>query len=558
MLSVIDKIQNSIDEDRSQPGLEEELVIFGATEHGEKALSYLESKKRTVLCFYDNDQNKWGHELAGEKIEKPSEEALRNKSVVIVSTSYADKIYEQLLTYGVRAIYIFFEDINKIEGMETILSLYDNSEILNKPIFTTYDTYIEIVTSMEAEFNKQLIKTNKNYELVVKKLKSKTKAGEKIRVVFFVAHSSVWKYADLYKLLRLDDRFLEPTVVVTPITDYGRDNMLDEMNKTYLAFKQQDYNVIKAYDEEKNEFLDVKTEIDPDIVFYSSPYKGQIHSKYYINNFLDKLSCYVNYGYDASVFSEHIYRLALPNLVWTVFLENKMILDRYERLSKNKGINGIITGFPGVDGIKYRNNDEASEQKQVKKIIWAPHHTIAEIDALNYSNFMNYYDEFLSFADKYKNKIHITFKPHPLLKIKLYNHKDWGRERTDNYYEKWERRTNTSLNTDDYIELFNDSDAMIHDSGSFVAEYLYTGKAVLYMMKDSSYDEYNDFGKLALDCHYHSFNLADVEKFIEYVVINDEDSMRENRNTFYENILKISNKNGSENIYDYICQALFE
>jgi DivIVA domain-containing protein len=62
------------------------------------------------------------------------------------------------------------------------------------------------------------------------------------------------------------------------------------------------------------------------------------------------------------------------------------------------------------------------------------------------------------FAEKYADRIQWAFKPHPLLRDTLYQHPDWGKERTDAYYGRWESMPNTQLETGAYVELFKQSD----------------------------------------------------------------------------------------------------
>ena len=80
----------------------------------------------------------------------------------------------------------------------------------------------------------------------------------------------------------------------------------------------------------------------------------------------------------------------------------------------------------------------------------------------------------LSFTEKYKDKIQIAFKPHP--NLKTVNKSSKSGKPNDDYYDKWNSLDNGQLEEGDYFDLFLQSDAMIHDSVSFLSEYLYTMK----------------------------------------------------------------------------------
>lgn len=158
----------------------------------------------------------------------------------------------------------------------------------------------------------------------------------------------------------------------------------------------------------------------------------------------------------------------------------------------------------------------------------------------------------LDVAKKYEDKIQIAFKPHPLLKIKLYNHSNWGRNKTNLYYEKWEKMSNTQVETSQYIDLFLTSDAIINSSVSFTAEYLYTGKPALFNVKDSKIQsKFNPLGKIAFEKWYKSYKKEDIVKFIEEIILGKSDILKESRNKFIKEYLIPPNcKTASENIID--------
>ena len=140
-------------------------------------------------------------------------------------------------------------------------------------------------------------------------------------------------------------------------------------------------------------------------------------------------------------------------------------------------------------------------------------------------------------AEWFRDDIQFAFKPHQLLKFKLQQH--WGMEKTDAYYQRWEDMENTQLVNDGYVDLFLTSDAMIHDSGSFTTEYLFTQKPVMYLCRDTDMkSKFNEFGINSFDCHYHGKTATDIETFLCEVVLEGKDPMRLQRERFYEDYLK--------------------
>lgn len=383
---------------------------------------------------------------------------------------------------------------------------------------------------------------------------------EKVKVAFFLTHESVWKYDVLFDLMLKHPKF-EPFLFVCPVVDYGVENMLFEMDKTFRAFKNKGYDVIKTYDNETKKYLDIKKSFAPDLVFYTNPYEGLQDYRYYIKQFSRTLTCYVPYAvmttnYDA------FYNLDFHNLVWKIFSETPIHKNIAFQKQKNKGKNNVVTGYPGFDQLltdKMPDNQVwKNKNSALKKIIWAPHHSMNELNKV--SNFLEYFNVFFELAVVYKDKLQIAFKPHPLLRVKLENDLNWGKEKTAVYFDKWINLENGQFENSEYADLFLTSDALIHDCGSFMSEYLITGKPALFMVRNESVmKEWSMFGEKAVEVHYQSRNYNELIDFIENVVLNEKDWMKERRDDFVQNnLIQKNNLTASQNIINYLETQIFQ
>jgi len=404
-----------------------------------------------------------------------------------------------------------------------------------------------------------IVRTPRRHEKSLNRVRESAK-HRKVNVAFFVIHAAVWKYESLYELLKQDERF-EPIIFICPAVNYGKENMIMEIEKTANYLKKNNYDSICTYDKEKDTYLNIKKDFDLDIIFYTNPHKGLIKKEYFITNFKEYLTCYLPYGFGSSYTDSLFHGDLFYSILWKFFCETEIHKESIIKHSKNKGRNVRVTGYPTMDDLKYGEREEngrwKNTNKKLKRIIWAPHHTFEKNEILNYSNFLIHSNFMLEMLDKYKDKIQIAFKPHPLLEIKLYNLEGWGKERTDDYYAIWASRENSQLETEDYIDLFNSSDAMILDSASFTAEYLCCGKPSMFFMKNADvYDQFNDFGKMALNQNYIGESEKDIIDFIE-MVINGEDSKEETRRDFYMNKIYRSTK-VSLDIYQDIVSSLYD
>lgn len=375
-----------------------------------------------------------------------------------------------------------------------------------------------------------------NYS-ALKRLKGK----KVIKCVFFVLDESDWKYDYVFRKMIVNQRF-DPIILVCPWSGFGKEYMLKKLRGAEQYFLQTlKYPVRIAYDYKSDRYLDVRKELNPDIIFYCSPYRATIHPKYYITSFLDRLSVYVPYTFNNSIDYKSFHDELLHNLVWRYYAESEEHKCYSVTNARNKGRNVVVTGYPGIEA--YLDNQYVPVQMDwkisnfaLKRIIWAPHHTIANTGTVIFSCFLRYYDFMVEMARKYADKVQFVLKPHPLLRPKL--EKLWGKDRSDAYFRKWKNMPNTSYTEGNYVDLFLTSDAMIHDSGSFIAEYLFLNKPVMRTMNDYPIEKmYNGFTQRCIDNHYKAYSCKDIEIFI-LNVIEGKDPMKEKRTHFVNKELK--------------------
>lgn len=380
-----------------------------------------------------------------------------------------------------------------------------------------------------------------------------------IRVLFIVKDSAEWKYDSVYRAMAKDTGF-EPMILVCPSVYYYTEQQATEiLEHTSAYFASRGYHVIKACEKVYDESIAIDT-LQPDVVFYSSLWTQYLHPKYNEKSLRKYLKGYVNYGFSNTA-GEWGYASAFHGLMWRYFAECEDIRQIAQEAQPREMQNIVVTGYPIFDEYMESAGDERqwkNASPAQKRIIWAPHHSIeGHSGLLQLSTFLDVADAMLALAEKYEEQVQFAFKPHPLLLQALYDHPLWGKERTDAYYKKWAEGKNTALVTGAYMDLFKSSDAMIHDCGSFIVEYLYTQKPVMYLGSNRE-EQSNIVGKKAYACHYHGRTIADVERFIADVVLKGNDAMALQRKQFYDEALLPPNGcSVAENIVDEIKQGIY-
>lgn len=394
----------------------------------------------------------------------------------------------------------------------------------------------------------------------IARLREKLENGEKISVCLFVSRINCWMFEELYRVLQESGKF-EPIVVVKPFMSRGKEYMIECMESTYEALIEKGYDPIKGYDAETDTYFDLRENIDPDILFYTKFWKPHFHDNFYINKFRDRLNLLIDYGYNVSDHKEAL-NFDLQNSVDMYFYYSDLQKNMVSKYMRNKGKNVVITGAPKLETFfdpEYIPTDPWKPQdKPKKRIIWAPHHedktkaTMYQLDA-----FYDLYDVMLEIAEKYKDTVQFAFKPHPILKVKLYRY--WGESATDKYYQKWADLENGQFEDGEYIDLFLTSDAMILDCLSFIAEYTATNKPALFTETSTSRVLLNDTGSAIYEYMYHAKDdlKKEICSFIDNVVIGGEDTLAEGRTEFIkEHMLPPNGKTACENIYDSICSYI--
>ena len=388
-----------------------------------------------------------------------------------------------------------------------------------------------------------------------RKTKNVVKNPKPINVVFMAIHSSVWKYDELYKLMSSDSRF-NPVVLICPQINVDEQVMWFQMQDALKYFLGKGYHAKSTYEEVRKEFIDL-SELNPDILMYTNPYKGLIMDKYYIDNVKNVLTCYISYYYPKGISGYHKILEPFESKLWLNFIVNE---EDYKNVTYKD--NCRIVGYPMYEAFKFGKNEGVDwkiKKIRNKRIIWSPYHNINNADTVvQISTFTKYASFMLKIAEKYLQEIEIVFKPHPLLYAKLLNHPEWGKEKTDEYYNKWKNGVNTNLVEGEYVDLFTTSDAMIHDCGSFAVEYLYVDKPVMYLAYDEDYlNHIEPLGVEALDCHEIGFEEKDIEMFVKNIIDGNVDPKKEKRKAFIEKYLLPPNGlTASENMLNEIVKEL--
>jgi hypothetical protein len=366
------------------------------------------------------------------------------------------------------------------------------------------------------------------------------KSRTKICIAFFVCFDSVFGLKCLFEKMLLDDLF-DPFIVIIPDTSRGKENMIYQLDKSYDRYVSLygREKVFSGYNRIDGTYFDYSDNFD--IIYFINPYDAMTH-KYFQMEYLKKkniLTCYTEYFHlGVTVYGKQHLRLPIFCFFWRIFTESKYSYRYFQRYQTIRGKNVRVVGFCNMDEFaKYQRIHRSR-----KCIIVAPYHTVGKEfeNGIPLSNFLKYADLFLALPLLYPD-IDFIFRPHPLLFVRLREKDLWGPEKVSNYLNKISRKKNVIYSEGgDFFNHFVNSDAIIHDCGSFILDYLFTGHPCCYLIKNESQIKsvFPKFGKECLKNYYKAFNKEDIIDFINNVVIRGNDILKQERLTFIDRELK--------------------
>lgn len=348
-----------------------------------------------------------------------------------------------------------------------------------------------------------------------------------VSIAFQITTIAKWKYESVLRLL-LELPHVHASVWVVPLpareSSQKRERELAQIRNHFAGSR---VSVTTA----KN-LLDFPRGTMPDIVFLHEAYDYVFDLPY--NEGIMKLPlCYVPYCF-RNTMGEKAYN-GLGNLAAAYnFYENDYMANLASTYAENKGANICVSGQPIADAFLFPSEEFGQAWKScganMKKVIWAPHWTITEEYCwFARGTFLRTAHIMLELAQKYSDRIQFAFKPHPHLHRILLSLPEWGKERTEQYYRQWAEMPNTQIEEGEYTALFMQSDAMIHDCGSFRLEYLFADKPCMYLRDAECKEDYNQMSKDALSCYHIGSTQEEIDAFLQKCVLGGEDPLAERR-----------------------------
>ena len=392
-----------------------------------------------------------------------------------------------------------------------------------------------------------------NYKRKYKYKRSKIR-NNKCVVLFLVSRTHIFSSVESVFTEANKNKEIDAYLIALPDRANDKKNM-DNSNVIDFCKNIAGEKAIDCYDS-NGSFIDLRN-FNPDYIFLGIPYNEEYPDGFTFNELAEfsKL-CFVPYGYGflSGVVIETCFNLCLLSHISYLFAEgpvgNNYCRKKLYWFEKLEGQKVYSLGFPRFDFFSQTN--VGFQAKQVKKIAYFPRWTTPESEANGHepSSFMLFKDKILDFAEKSPD-YEIIIRPHPLLLYRfcqsgLLTQDDLGR-----YRDRIQSIHNVTLDeSKDYRDALISADIMVTDYSSTIAEFLLTGRPVIYFGSGSNISVEH---KLLFKCLYYADSWEQVEETISTLSLGNDYKYNE-RMKEVQRILKPNTASAGELIVNKLME----
>jgi hypothetical protein len=397
------------------------------------------------------------------------------------------------------------------------------------------------------------IKKNANTEFLLINLANRTLKrpyieGEKIDIVFIFQSASFWpSWESVWDACNADDSF-NPIML-----------LCDESIKEKTQFR-----TARKFLEEKNipfeHVNDANIEtINPHIIVLHTPYDGH-RPRYLYGKRLSALGyriVYIPYGIEISDIQkarEDHFTCGVTTASWRIYTFSKDIIPYYKMFSPTGGEMVRSFGHPKFDYLNKKKfpslPTEIIKKAKGRKVLLLKVHFPKKVNGKMITPPIGLYEFFLNSLTMYKN-LFCIFMPHPKFYEELAKFRDVKKikgmiDNAENIIE---------YTGDDYRQVLVNCDYYIVDRSALMIEAGITNKPILYI-KTALPEAMTAPVQKIVDSYYQAVTRKDIKKFIDDVVIPDNDPLKDRRRSIFESVIPPMSGKSGYNIKEDIKDSL--
>lgn len=363
----------------------------------------------------------------------------------------------------------------------------------------------------------------------------------KPKIVFLIHHiQAFYNIEYIYKTFK-NSEALETLMIV--INNHFKDPIVaDGAKEASEELREKGIEHITFDIENSYYALDILLALNPDYIFIQSPWDNDrplalkvpyimfakiLYIPYYPITLIDNFK---PEGDDLH-FNSYVH-----NLAYRIYLQTELDKKYFENQQILKAKNTKIVGSIKLFSLKIlRDNNNIKSKPDTFTLIWAPHHSVAR-RWLGFGVFHKIYKDMFDFV-KYRQDIHLIFKPHPFLKRSLHEHEIMHKEDYDKWVKEFSSLPNVELyEGGDYFRIFANSDVMLTDGLSFLIEYPIATSKPLIFFDSKDHQPLNRIGNMALEYAYCIDSFEEFENLLEDMI---KSKQNKEKDKMYEKRLKV-------------------
>jgi len=374
--------------------------------------------------------------------------------------------------------------------------------------------------------------------------------NEAVRVVFIAQAPEIWSsWRSVWMAAKKDPRFVTKVVLSPFIHPHSSQAITYDKMRQCLIDEQVPFC--------SSEYFDVDG-FRPHVVFVQNPYDETRPEKFKIDRLIKSGArlAYIPYGLEmgggewniAAQFDSLLHRSA-----WRIFARSERHKKMFSKYCSAGNSHVVVTGHPKFDSQNANTSLKAPEQlidkiRGRKVILWTPHFSVG--DPPTWSTY-KLYGELILKEILSRKDLFLLIRPHPLFFQAMRQNNLWGTEGEQGFRQMINDSNNIALDENaDYQQAFLVSDALMTDVGSFLLEYLPTGKPILYLHHPDGLGM-NDDGEL-VKYLYTAICKADISSFIDMIALGEDPRKLERQAVLPEFLFGLKTDIGEK-----ICQHIY-
>jgi hypothetical protein len=384
----------------------------------------------------------------------------------------------------------------------------------------TYDAVDFVRTTTLDRMNRELIE----------RIRGEVVGGRPLTVGFMVNDRSKWNADSLTEEIRREGWNTQLYLCQGNIGNVGREERVSAYQAEQAYFSQIDPGLIDLYDWKDDRVTPIEDVVKADVLFYQQPWAMRDFPRRMAGR---TLNAYMHYGFMMMAnHGMHYHIGSFHSYLWRYFTqteEHRLLHLQHDPTAYDRL---VVTGYPKFDVYLSDPDSRVSSvwpdpSRADFRVVYAPHHALGA-DNLGMSTFAWNHELMLELATKTPNTQWV-YKPHPNLKYSTVRNNIMSRLEYTSYEAAWSSLPNAVVfDGGGYFDFFRSSDLLITDSGSFLAEYLPTGKPIIWLVSATTVG-FNTVGLSLAEAYYRASSVAEIRELFSQIVQERKDPLQEVR-----------------------------